>query len=182
MTVGLVLSGCSSSDELEPPTATPGPSPTPILPAVYDLSEIMDGEGVLTEEIDLASADGRAVLHLDKGTRVVDEAGKPVQTITITTRPAKAEIEYSVLSSPTFEVSPRGTMLDPPGQLTIRYDAPPNFTGMDPDDPQVGASCGELEVDWEILDTQAQIESLTAMADVDRLGLFIVVFLVKIIS
>lgn len=178
----LVLFGCADSGVGELPTATPGPSPTPIPPAVYDLSEVMDGEGVLTEGIDLVSTDGRAILHLEEGTRVVDKAGQPIQSITITTRPPKSEIEYSVLSSPTYEIDPRGAQLDPPGQLTIQYDTPPDLAGIDPDEAQVGVSCGELEIDWEILDTQTEMDTLTAVTDVDCLGLFIVVFLVRIIS
>jgi hypothetical protein len=182
MMFSLALVGCADSGGTELPTVTPGPSPTPIPPAVYDLSEKMDGEGVITEGVDLVSTDGRATLHLDEGTRVVDQAGQPVQSITITTRPSKAEIEYSVLSSPTYEIDPRGALLDPPGQLTIQYDAPPDLAGIDPDEAQLGASCGELEIDWEILDSDVDPDTLTATADVDCLGLFIVVFLVRIIS
>lgn len=178
----LVMFGCADSGVGELPTATPGPSPTPIPPAVYDLSEVMDGEGVLTEGIDLVSTDGRAILHLEQGTRVVDKAGQPIQSITITTQPPKSEIEYSVLSSPTYEIDPRGAQLDPPGQLTIQYDTPPDLAGIDPDEAQVGVSCGELEIDWEILDTQTEMDTLTAVTDVDYLGSFIVVFLVRIIS
>ena len=180
--LSLAIPGCTNNVEWEPPTATPGPSPTPILPAIHRLSEKMDEEGVLIEDCDLASTDGRAVLHLEKGTRVLNEGGQPIQSITITTRPPKAEIEYSMMSSPTYEIDPRGAILEPPGQLTIQFDAPTDFPGIDPNDPQVGASCGELEVDWEILDTQADIDSLTATADMDRLGSFIVIFLVRIIS
>lgn len=182
MILSLALSNCNGSEELQPSTTPLGPSPTPILPAVHDLSEKMDASGILMEDCDLSSTDGRAILHLDKGTRVLNQEGQAISSITITTRPRKAEIEYSVLSSPTFEINPRGAKLDPVGQLTIHYDSPPDFTGIDPDDPQVGVSCGELEIDWEILDTQSEIDSLTAMADVDCLGSFIVIFLVRIIS
>jgi len=180
--LSLVIPGCTNTVEWEPPTATPGPSPTPIPPAIYALSEKMDEEGVLIEDCDLASTDGRAVLHLEKGTRVLNEGGQSIQSITITTRPPKAQIEYSAMSSPTYEIDPRGAILEPPGQLSINYDNPSIFLGVDPHDPQMGASCGELEIDWEILDTQADIDSLTATADVDRLGSFIVIFLVRIIS
>jgi hypothetical protein len=182
MIFSLALVGCAESGGMELPTATSGPPPTPIPPAVYDLSEKMDGEGVLTEGIELVSTDERVILHLDEGTRIVDKAGQSVQSITITTRPPKAEIEYSVLSSPTYEIDPRGTLLDPPGKLTIHYDAPPDLAGIDPEDAQIGVSCAELGIDWEILDTQSDMDKLVAMTDVDCLGSFIVVFLVRIIS
>jgi hypothetical protein len=148
----------------------------------YALSEKMDEVGVLIDDSSLASADGRAVLHLKQGTRILGEDGQPVQSITITTRPPKAEIEYSALSSPTYEISPRGAVVEPAGRLSISYDNPSIFFGIDPNDPQVGASCGELEIDWEILDTQADIDALSATAEVDRLGSFIVIFFVRIIS
>jgi hypothetical protein len=134
------------------------------------------------EDYDLASMDGRAVLHLDKGTRVLDVEGQPIETIIIKTKSPKAEIPYSMMSSPTYDIGPRGAILEPPGRLTIQFDTPPDFQGIDPNDPQIGASCGEREVDWEILDTQANVDSFTATADVDRLGSFIVIFLVRIIS
>ena len=142
----------------------------------------MDTSGTLLEDSDLASMDGRAVLHLDKGTRVLNKEGQPIDSISISARPPKAEITYSLLSSPTYDIDPRGAILDPPGQLTIRYDEPLDFLGIDPNNPQLGSSCGELELNWEILDAQADIDALTATAQVDRLGAFIVIFLVRIIS
>ena len=87
-----------------------------------------------------------------------------------------------MMSSPTYDIDPRGAIIEPPGTLTIRYHAPPDIvSGIDPNDPQIAASCGKLEFDWETLDTHAQINSLIATVEVDRLGSFIVVFLVRII-
>lgn len=182
LVLSLVMAGCTDTGEWEPPTATPGPSPTPVPPAIYDLSEKMDENGVLIEDCDLASMDGRAVLHIDKGTRVLNADGQPVRSITITIKPPEAQIEYSVLSSPTYEIDPRGAFVEPLGQLSINYDNPSILLGVDPQDPQIGASCGEFEYDWELLGVEAEMDSSTVKGDIERLGSFIVIFLVSIIS
>lgn len=99
------------------PTATPTPA---LLVATATLSGKQDATGILTEDIQVWSREGLAVLTLSKGTKVLDVKGQPLSAITVTTKSSPLRTDIAFVGS-TYEFGPTGATLDPPASLTIRY-------------------------------------------------------------
>lgn len=99
-------------------TDIPTPPPTPA-PRVYQLPLTADGK--LSEDVQVISEDGLAVLSLDRGTRVMDAQRQPLSSITLTARslPLLTDGAWVGLA---YEFGPAGATIDPPAALAIRYD------------------------------------------------------------
>ena len=97
---------------IPPPTAAP-------VPLAYRLK--LGPGGTLTEDTQVVSDDGLAVLGLRTGTRVTDAQGKPVQSISVTTTRPQLRYDTAYVGSE-YEFRPAGTTFDPPASITIRYD------------------------------------------------------------
>jgi len=111
-------------------TGPSAPAPTPIItpgPEVSaTLSAAPDATGALTQDIQVVSDDGMAVLKLPSGTKVLDAHGQPPAAITVTaTRlPLRTDSAWVGLA---YEFGPAGATLDPPAPLTISYDPQANY-------------------------------------------------------
>jgi hypothetical protein len=97
---------------------TPPPTPTPA-PRVYQLR--LGGDGSLTENAQVVSDDGLAVLSLARGTKVTDAEGQPLASITLTVRRLALRADVGVVGA-AYEFGPEGATLDPPATLTMSYD------------------------------------------------------------
>jgi len=106
-------------------TATPARTPGPELSAT--LSAGPDATGVLTEDVQVVSEDGLAVLSLARGTKVLDAQGQPVASITVTVADTLAASETFARVGEGYKFGPEGATLDPPASLTINYDPHANF-------------------------------------------------------
>ena len=95
----------------------PSPTPTPV-PRVYQLA--LGTGGSLTEDVQVISEDGLAVLGLARGTKVMDAQGRPLSSVTMTARrlPLRTDAAWVGLA---YEFGPEGATLDPPASLTINY-------------------------------------------------------------
>lgn len=176
------MAGCSPSRGSSQLPSTPGSRPTSVPPAHFDLEKLLDNTGHLIEDVDLVSGDGLAVLHLPQGGRILDGNQEPVSSLTILVRAPKAEMSYTILSSPTFDIEPRGARLDPPGILTLNYNAAFDFRGIDPNSPQIGASWGESVYDWIPLEVETDLENFKVSARIEYLGSYIAFFYLALIS
>jgi hypothetical protein len=109
------ISGPSTPAPTATPTLAPGPSPS------VSLSGRLDATGALTEDVQVVSEDGLAVLKLPRGTKVLAAGGQPPAAITVTAMsvPLRPDAAYVGLA---YEFGPEGTVLDPPASLTISYD------------------------------------------------------------
>ena len=107
-----------------PPTATPGL--TPGTGAGTSLSGRLDASGALTEDVEVRSEDGLAVLQLPRGTKALDAQGRPLAAISVTAArlPLRADLAYVGL---VYEFGPDGATLAPPAPLTISYDPRANY-------------------------------------------------------
>ena len=101
----------------------PSPTPTPV-PRVYQLA--LGTGGSLTEDVQVISEDGLAVLGLARGTKVMDAQGRPLSSVTMTARrlPLRTDAAWVGLA---YEFGPAGATLDPPASLTISYDPRANY-------------------------------------------------------
>ena len=112
---------------------TTGPSasaPTPIVTPGPELSATLsagpDATGVLTEDVQVVSDDGLAVLKVPRGTKVLDAQGQPLAAITVTAMrlPLRDDAAWVGVA---YEFGPEGATLDPPAPLTISYDPRANY-------------------------------------------------------
>ena len=84
---------------------------------------LLDGEGRLLTETELASTDGALILFIDRGTRLLDRAERPLSSIQVNieqellTQPDSAHIISAV-----YSFKPHDATFDLPLELTIRYD------------------------------------------------------------
>lgn len=97
----------------------PSPTPTPA-PRVYQLA--LGTGGSLSEDVQVISPDGLAVLSLARGTKVLDAQRQPLSSITVTARrlPLRTDGAWVGLA---YEFGPAGATVEPPAPLAIRYDA-----------------------------------------------------------
>jgi hypothetical protein len=98
------------------PTLTPGPELS------ASLSAAPDATGALTEDVQVVSDDGLAVLELPKGTRVLDAQGQPLASVTVTSVDLPPASDTYALVGKGYKFGPEGATLDPPASLTISYD------------------------------------------------------------
>ncbi len=96
----------------------PTPTPTPA-PRVYQLA--LSAGGSLSEDVQVISEDGLAVLSLARGTKVMDAQRQPLSSITVTARrlPLRTDAGWVGLA---YEFGPAGATVEPPAPLAIRYD------------------------------------------------------------
>jgi len=84
---------------------------------------LADVQGRLKTNVELASADGKVSLVIDKDTRLIDKDEKSLQHIRVTIAqisplpPEGADIIGAI-----YELSPQGATVDPPLRLILSYD------------------------------------------------------------
>jgi hypothetical protein len=112
-----------------PPTlaliATPARTPGPELSA--SLSAGLDATGALTEDVQVVSQDGLAVLSLPRGTKVLDAQGQPLASITVTFADILSVSATFARVGEGYKFGPEGATLDPPASLTINYNPHATF-------------------------------------------------------
>jgi hypothetical protein len=153
------------------PTPIPTPTPTSVPPVIVELSGKVDDAGILLEDVEIISGDGLAILHVAKGTKVLDAGDRALDSITVT---ARLPDEW-YLSGLAYDFSPGDTRFDSPARLTISYDPSPII----PEPEEYSALMGyfdEAESSWTWLEVTADIDVHCVTAEVDHLGTFIVAF------
>jgi len=160
-----------------PPTlaliATPARTPGPELSA--SLSAGLDATGALTEDVQVVSQDGLAVLSLPRGTKVLDAQGQPLASITVTFADILSVSATFARVGEGYKFGPEGATLDPPASLTINYDphAAFPFTYQDVDTGRVFLAYygkkGPIRPDLASVDGKAASIS----AKIDHLGIMV---------
>ncbi len=114
------ITGPSTPTPTATPALAPGPGPS------TSLSGRLEATGALTEDVQMVSEDGLAVLSLARGTKVLDAQGQPQAAITITARRLPFRTDAAWVGE-AYEFGPAGATLDPPAPLTISYDPRANY-------------------------------------------------------
>jgi len=179
MSVLLVAAGALLAYGLS--RALPGPSvlpPAAIVTPGPELSATLssgpDATGVLTEDVQVVSDDGLAVLTLPRGTKVLDAQGQPLAAITVTARrlPFRDDVAWV---GEAYEFGPAGATLDPPAPLAISYDPRANYPFAYEDIDTTVVYMAYLGGNGPVRPALARVEGKTASitAKIDHLGAFV---------
>ena len=126
----LTMSAYGLSQALPGTTGQSTSAPTPIITPGPELSATLsagpDATGVLTEDVEVVSDDGLAVLKLPRGTKVLDAQGQPLAAITVTAMRLTLRDDAAWVGL-AYEFGPEGATLDPLALLTISYDPRANY-------------------------------------------------------
>ncbi len=157
------------------PTITPTSAPPP--PVVVDLTQSMDSQGVLKEDIQIISSDRNATLNLKEGTLVLDASRQPVESLSIRSiniQPKKTDYYQAGWS---YSIEPEGVTFDPPANLTLQYsaeDLPPE-PYINPRKPMAGRY-DQKKDSWEKLDMTADVDQTILYLDIKLTEIFCVIF------
>ncbi len=154
------------------------PTLTLLSSVTVDLSGNLDARGVLTDEVQIVSEDGQAILQLSRGTKVLDALGQPLvpASIGVTARepPLLGEIALVGLA---YEFGPEGVTLTPPASLAVHYDPDAHYPFSYQD-----VDCSRLHMAYFAkkrwvapwLAASVDREANTVTAEIDHLGTFII--------
>jgi len=138
------------------------------------LAGTLDTTGALTEDVQVVSENGLAVLSLARGTRVLNAQGQPLADIFVTARRLPLRIDAAWVGE-SYEFGPSGATLDPPASLAISYDpaATYPFTYQDIDTRLVYLAY--LGKNGPIRPAQASVDGKagSVSAKIDHLGAFV---------
>jgi len=92
--------------------------------SITDVSGVVTGEGVFTEEFTVESESGKAKLTIEEGTVGLTEEGQPLSEIWIIEmdKEPAAPPAYAKIVGLTYDLGPNGATFDPPITLTSTYD------------------------------------------------------------
>jgi len=164
------------------PTVVPAPPPPPPAPpteepedlVTEDLTGNIGSDGITTEPITIASADGSTTLVVPAGTLAQDSEGRPLNEITVqppTTEPPIPPERYMIAI---LDFGPDGANFDPAITLTISFDADALPEGVAPVD-LVLAYYDEVTGEWvELTDTVVDLANNTASATISHFTHFAV--------
>ena len=158
-----------------PPVTTPTPPPVTV---EVELSGKIDTAGILLEDVEVISDDGRAVLRLAKTMRVVDAQGQAPDSITVTARPRGESPPGSKwwLCGLRYDFNPKGVTFSPPAQLTISYDPSlVNLEEVNLYNPRLGCF-EEADLTWTWLDVIADWDNHCLTAAITSTGIFVASF------
>ena len=154
------------------PTATLAPAASPGLG--ISLSGRLDAAGALTEDVQVVSEDGLAVLSLAKGSKLLDAQGQPLAEITITATRLQFRMDAAWVGE-AYEFGPAGATLDPPAPLAISYDPRANYPFAYEDIDTTLVYMAYLGGDGPARPALARVAGKTASitAKIDHLGAFV---------
>jgi hypothetical protein len=117
-----ISAGCQPDVSKPPSTAEPvSEMNVSIIGKSYAL--LLDSDGKLLNNTELATIDRALILTIDKGTRLLDETEKPLSSLQVGIElepplpPARARRVSAV-----FTIEPRGALFKPPLTLSLDYD------------------------------------------------------------
>jgi len=128
-------------------------------------------DGVLLEDVDATSPDGRVTIHIDEGTTVLGPDGEPLAEIAVTpvdplpTPPAG----YHVIAA--FDFGPDNASFDPGIQITIAYDPEALPEGVD-EANLVIAFRDETTGEWEFVTGVVDPDANTVTFSIDHFTVF----------
>ena len=156
------------------PPPAPSPAPPAPPPGTTDVSDIVTTNGVFTEEVVAASADGTCELTIDEGTRGLTKDKEPLSQITVVEMevpPPPPEDAYTI--GLVYDFGPDGATFDPPITLTLTYD-PYLIAEGAAEENLVVAYYDEDAEKWVELDSIVDAEANTISAKVSHFAVFAV--------
>jgi len=153
------------------PTATQAPTSSP---GLMSLSGRLDAAGALTQDVQVVSDDGLAVLSLPGGSKLLDAQGQPLTEITITARSLPFRIDAAWVGK-AYEFGPAGATVDPPAPLAISYDPRANYPFAYEDIDTTVVYMAYLGGDGPVRPPLAKVDGKAASitAKTDHLGTFV---------
>ena len=127
--------------------------------------------GVLLEDVDAASTDGRVIVYIPKGTKVLGLDGEPLDEIVVTPVnpfPTSPE-DYHVIAA--FDFEPHGTTFDPRIELTLAYGPDALPEGVREADLVI-ALLDEATGEWEFVTGVVDTDANTITYSIDDFSLF----------
>lgn len=159
------------------PSGTPFTGATRLPPAVAPESLVPVtttlASRIQAEDVEVVSQDGLALLHLLRGTNVLDANGQPPTSVTVTARELPPHWDVALVGL-AYEFGPNGTTLDPPASVTLSYDPTAYwpFAFQDVDCSQLHAAwvsgTGAPALPW--LKVRMDLDAHTATAKIDHFG------------
>ena len=127
--------------------------------------------GVLLEDVDAASTDGRVIVYIPNGTKVLGPDGEPLYEIVVTpVNPSPTSPEdYHVIAA--FDFEPHGTTFDPGIELTLAYDPDALPEGMREADLVI-ALLDEATGEWEFVTGVVDTDANTITFSINHFTLF----------
>ena len=120
----LLLVSCTT-----PPSTPLSSNKTTTYQLVIDLlgikyEALINSQGKLEVSVQVTSADGRVSLSMDRGSKLLDKYGKPLQYIRVTVAPSvPLPPEGSSIVGAVYDLGPQGATVEPPLRLTLSYDS-----------------------------------------------------------
>jgi len=130
--------GGGTEQPSETPVATPAdtPTPTPESPIqAHTLTDVIDSEGVILDDITVSFANGIVELQMTANTVALDQQGQPLSEITMEAPQAPALLPSEKHLVMVTDLGPTGATFDPPILVSMTYN---------PDSLPAGASEEEL--------------------------------------
>ena len=127
--------------------------------------------GVLLEDVDAASTDGRVIVYIPKGTKVLGLDGEPLDEIVVTPVnpfPTSPD-DYHVIAA--FDFEPHGTTFDPRIELTLAYGPDALPEGVREADLVI-ALLDEATWEWEFVTGVVDTDANTITFSIDDFSLF----------
>ena len=156
----------------------PEPEPEPE-PGVTDVSDVVDEEGVFTEEVIVESEDGNISITIDEGITGLTEEGEPISEVSI------VEMEEEDIPPPptggniigiTYDIGPDGAIFSTPITLAFTYDSDNLPDGVS-EEGLVIAIWDEDAGEWVELPSVVDTENNTITATVSHFTAFAIVAL-----
>lgn len=128
--------------------------------------------GVVQETIKATSEDGKLTVTIPKGTKALDEKGKPLEKLesAVDESPPDPPEEANVIGL-AYDFGPEGATFDPPMSLTFRFDLEELPEGVDPAD-LVLAFYDEETGKWVELECEVDTDAKTVTAKVSHFTTF----------
>jgi len=158
------------------PSATPTKTPTPVTSDI-DLSGVIDGNGVVQQDVHYSAPDGMITIDISSGTVAQDEAGEPLQGMDVELMcfgyPQPPAGAYVIGCA--YNIEPEGATFEPPITLTLAYDpglVPANVTEV----KLVIAYYDQAAGTWVEIDSAVDTMNKTITVEVSHLTMFAVYY------
>jgi len=99
-----------------------------------DIEDIIDSEGILSEEVTLESQDGGFAVNISAGITALDEDGNPLDELTLDSPDEIPQPPAGIKNIAVADFGPDGATFDEPVEVTLSYDPETLPAGASPSD------------------------------------------------
>lgn len=193
--IAFMLSGCANSnnegpieeeivyatsDEVEEDIQpTQLPKPEPISSVVIELTGKINTDGMLLQDLNVNSADEKAILRIAKGTSLRSEDNTIPTSLSVVGVPAEEFFQYGIVSGLVYEFSPENIILDRPAELKLLLvPLPADITSITPDEPEISRNFPGKKEAWTRFSCDFQIDwqERSIRVDIDKFGKYAVTY------